>query len=324
MELSNSFGYSTTTIFDSLPSMNQIQIRRNSNTNSNDSFNRTYSCSCSLSTLTEKDLNSGILTPRPAIEYIYASDILEKIVNHHLMPNNYSNSSNSSKSLDTICSGKTKDNVYRLCYNTLKYMSYIDTILVKTQFLVYNNQFLSNLCLLKIMVYDLMRRHFNFALWPGIIYDISDSNSKESLNSQISDLSSSDHIDQETSLSSDTLSSTKKHKKAHFQKKGNKHDKSSGKKYRDANINGSMDDDLNIKGLSEENKKLIKKMEAALKSHEVKLAAAFARIRIEKKANGDNLTEQMENILPVEVRNKENSASEMPKYFRINTLKQSR
>ncbi|OUM64933.1 hypothetical protein PIROE2DRAFT_60345 [Piromyces sp. E2] len=171
------------------------------------------------------------------------------------------------------------------------------------------------------MVYDLMRRHFNFNIWPGILYDNVDC-SNDSLNNNFSNLSI-DHIDNTNSTSTETLSS-KKHPKKHPTKKGNKNEKSNLKKSREADINGSTDCDLNIKGLSEENSKLIKKMEAALKAHEIKLAAAFARIRIERKANGDNLTEQLENILPQEVRNKENSASEMPKYFRINTLKQTR
>jgi len=176
------------------------------------------------------------------------------------------------------------------------------------------------------MVYDMMRRHFNFNLWPGIIYDsVDNGGSIESLDNNLSNLS----IDKSNSGSNETVASTssntsKKHTKKTHTKKG-KHDKSSNlKRSREANINGSTDEDLDVKGLSEENCKLIQKMEAALKAHEVKLAAAFARIRIERKANGDNLTEQLENILPQEVRNKENSASEMPKYFRINTLKQTK
>jgi len=156
----------------------------------------------------------------------------------------------------------------------------------------------------------MMRRHFNFSLWPGIIYDnVDNSNSIESLDNNLSNLS----IDKSNSGSNETVASTssntsKKHTKKSHTKKG-KHDKSSNlKRSREANINGSTDEDLDVKGLSEENCKLIQKMEAALKAHEVKLAAAFARIRIERKANGDNLTEQLENILPQEVRNKENSA----------------
>ncbi|KAG4083964.1 S-adenosyl-L-methionine-dependent methyltransferase [Neocallimastix lanati (nom. inval.)] len=323
MNLGSNYSFSTTTIFDSLPSIGQYKRNLISN-GSGEPIN--YSYSCSLSSLTEKDISSGILTPRHAIEYIYASDILEKIVNHNLMPNNYSN--NRKASLESICTGRTKDNVYKLCYNTLKYMSYIDTILVKTQFLVYNNQFLSNLCLLKIMVYDLMRRHFNFTLWPGIIYDDIESSSNESLNNNNNLFSNLDLEDkQATSESTETVYSTssKKHKKGHVTKKGNKHDKmSNSKNYKVADINGSMEEDLNVKSLSEENKNLLQKMEEALKAHEVKLAAAFARIRIERKANGTDLTEQLENILPMEVRNKESSASEMPKYFRINTLKQTK
>jgi len=113
--LGSSLSFSTTTIFDSLPSINRY--KRNSLDNGSlDPINRTYSTS--LSALSEKDVSCGLLTPRPAIEYIYASDILEKIVNHHLMPNNYA--VNNKTSLDSICSGRTKDNVYKLCYNTLK------------------------------------------------------------------------------------------------------------------------------------------------------------------------------------------------------------
>lgn len=324
MNLGSNLNFSTYTIFDSLPSINQLKRNSIDGSSSLNSINQVYSSS--LTVLTQKDVNCGILTPRPAIEYIYAADILDKIVNHHLMPNNYARSNSHKTSLESICSGRTKDSVYKLCYNTLKYMTYIDTILVKTQFLVYNNQFLSNLCLLKIMVYDMMRRHFNFSLWPGIIYDnVDNSNSIESLDNNLSNLS----IDKSNSGSNETVASTssntsKKHTKKSHTKKG-KHDKSSNlKRSREANINGSTDEDLDVKGLSEENCKLIQKMEAALKAHEVKLAAAFARIRIERKANGDNLTEQLENILPQEVRNKENSASEMPKYFRINTLKQTK
>lgn len=162
-----------------------------------------------------------------------------------------------------------------------------------------------------------MRRHFNFNIWPGILYDNVD-NSRDSLNNNFSDLSI-DHIDKSNSESTETLSS-KKHSKKHL-KKG-KHDKSNSKKSREADINGSTDSDLNVKGLSEENSKLIKKMEAALRAHEVKLAAAFARIRIERKANGDNLTEQLENILPQEVRNKENSACNLS--FIYNNIKRKK
>jgi len=162
------------------------------------------------------------------------------------------------------------------------------------------------------MVYDLMRRHFNFTLWPGIIYDDIESSSNESLNNNNNLFSNLDLEDkQATSESTETVYSTssKKHKKGHVTKKGNKHDKmSNSKNYKVADINGSMEEDLNVKSLSEENKNLLQKMEEALKAHEVKLAAAFARIRIERKANGTDLTEQLENILPMEVRNKESSA----------------
>jgi hypothetical protein len=55
-----------------------------------------------------------------------------------------------------------------------------------------------------------------------------------------------------------------------------------------------------------------------LQEFSVKLAAAFARIRIEKKATGETLQEQMINILPAHVREKELLATEIPKTFRIN------
>lgn len=49
----------------------------------------------------------------------------------------------------------------------------------------------------------------------------------------------------------------------------------------------------------------------------VKLAAAFARIRIERQASGETLQDQMLNILPLHVREKEQLAIDIPKTFRI-------
>ena len=46
----------------------------------------------------------------------------------------------------------------------------------------------------------------------------------------------------------------------------------------------------------------------ALKSYKVKLAAAFARIRIERRASGNNLEQRFQNILPEEVRTRETKA----------------
>jgi len=118
MNLGSNLNFSTYTIFDSLPSINQLKRNSIDGSSSLNSINQVYSSS--LTVLTQKDVNCGILTPRPAIEYIYAADILDKIVNHHLMPNNYARSNSHKTSLESICSGRTKDSVYKLCYNTLK------------------------------------------------------------------------------------------------------------------------------------------------------------------------------------------------------------
>jgi hypothetical protein len=54
---------------------------------------------------------------------------------------------------------------------------------------------------------------------------------------------------------------------------------------------------------------LVRDLFEALRNYKVKLAAAFARIRIERKAEGNNAEEQMENILPPETRRRESFAS---------------
>ncbi|KAJ3417169.1 hypothetical protein HDV05_006375 [Chytridiales sp. JEL 0842] len=132
------------------------------------------------------------------------------------------------------------DRVLRLVYGTMKFLPYIDTILVKTQFLVYNNQFLNHLALVKIMLYDLIKYHCDYIKYPGI--------ATTGLESSVSSVES-------------------------------------------------------------QNAELVKDLDEALRKHGVKIAAAFARIRIERRAAGDTVQEQVENILPEEVRAKENLAA---------------
>ncbi|KAI8850291.1 hypothetical protein BC829DRAFT_389713 [Chytridium lagenaria] len=131
-------------------------------------------------------------------------------------------------------------------------LTFIDTILVKTQFLVYNNQFLNHLGVVKIMFYDLMRYHFDLQKFPGVNYH--------------SAIAPAPQAEQERA-------------------------------------------------------ELIQDLEESVKRHGVKLAAAFARIRIERRAWGDTVQQQMENILPEDVRAKELFAVEMPKTVRINYLR---
>ncbi|KAJ3034700.1 hypothetical protein HK097_004417, partial [Rhizophlyctis rosea] len=149
------------------------------------------------------------------------------------------------------------ERVLKLVYGTMKYMQYIDTILVKTQFLVYNNQFLNHLGLTKVTLYDLMKHHFDFHAWPGIQYPSPPDSSP---------LSPSDSERIET----------------------------------------------------------VKELETALHEFKIKLAAAYARIRIERRASGGDAKEWMERILPEEVRVKEGIAVELPKHARVNIAKTTR
>ena len=69
---------------------------------------------------------------------------------------------------------------------------------------------------------------------------------------------------------------------------------------------------------------LVKDLEDTIANFQVKLAAAYARLRIEKQAGGENAIEQMNNMLPESVRSKEEMAIEMIKTLRLNTLKFSK
>ncbi|KAJ3011716.1 putative 28S rRNA (cytosine-C(5))-methyltransferase [Thoreauomyces humboldtii] len=136
----------------------------------------------------------------------------------------------------------------------MKYMPYIDTILVKTQFLVYHNQFLNQLGVVKVMIYDLMKHHFDYHNYSGLNRD----------------------------LPAEATSAEK------------------------AAVNEIME------------------LDAALREFQIKMAAAYARIRIERKASGSTSKEQMENVLPETVRQKEYIAVDMPKCLRINRFKTTR
>ncbi|KAJ3221782.1 putative methyltransferase nsun7 [Clydaea vesicula] len=67
----------------------------------------------------------------------------------------------------------------------------------------------------------------------------------------------------------------------------------------------------------------IEELDQALRSHKVKLSAAFARIRIARQACGKTSKEKLEGILPEDVREKESIAVEMAKTLRINTARTS-
>ncbi|KAJ3041729.1 hypothetical protein HDV00_008817 [Rhizophlyctis rosea] len=65
----------------------------------------------------------------------------------------------------------------------------------------------------------------------------------------------------------------------------------------------------------------VRELEEALRELKTKLAAAYARIRIERRASGESAQEWMERILPEEVRVKEEIAAEMPNHARVNALR---
>ncbi|KAI9343907.1 S-adenosyl-L-methionine-dependent methyltransferase [Zopfochytrium polystomum] len=147
------------------------------------------------------------------------------------------------------------DRVLRLVYGTMKYLPFIDLILVKTQFLVYNNHLLNQLGLVKIMLFDLMKYHVDYQKYPGVDYT------------------------------------------------------------------GATPSD----GTREEIERadIVRELDDSLQKFGVKLAAAYARLRIERGAVGHSSREQMENMLSEEVRAKETQAVEIPKTVRVNVLKSS-
>lgn len=53
---------------------------------------------------------------------------------------------------------------------------------------------------------------------------------------------------------------------------------------------------------------VVRDLEHTFQEFRIKLCAAYARLRIERQAGGDTFKEQMENILPPEVKHKEEMA----------------
>ncbi|KAJ3251106.1 hypothetical protein HDU77_006135 [Chytriomyces hyalinus] len=157
---------------------------------------------------------------------------------------------NAAKGKKEVVGREMTDRILRMVYGTMKYLPYIDTLLVKTQFLVYNNQFLNHLGLVKVMVFELMKFHFDLQAFPGVDY-----------------------------------------------------------------TSAALDES------EEQRAEIVHDLEDALRQFQVKLAAAFARVRIERRASGTTTQEMLENILPEEVRAKEHLAVEMSKTVRINFLK---
>ncbi|KAJ3209940.1 putative methyltransferase nsun7 [Entophlyctis luteolus] len=193
--------------------------------------------------LLEDDLSN---IPYSYAELLYGAETLENIAADGFY------TGNTLKQLKIVPNGaEMTDRILRLVYGTMKYLPYIDTILVKTQFLVYNNQFLNCLGLVKVLMYDLMKCQFDFSCYHGIDY--------------MQAKSSADDVEHGVALVSD--------------------------------------------------------LELALRNFQIKLAAAFARVRIERRAAGATSREMLENILPEEVRKKEHLAVEMSKTLRINYLK---
>ncbi|KAJ3275849.1 putative 28S rRNA (cytosine-C(5))-methyltransferase [Terramyces sp. JEL0728] len=190
-------------------------------------------------------------------ELLFAAETLENIVNEGAFVGTVRSKFKwlaGEKDLEYV--GKEmSDRVLKLVYGTMKYLPYIDLILVKTQFLVFNNQFLDSLGLAKVLIFDLMKHHFDFKYYPGINYGLPANLSPQELN------------------------------------------------YQTACI------------------ELVRDLDETLRSFQVKFSAAYARLRIELGARGDDPIEQMENILPEKVREKEIMAVDIPKTLRINRLK---
>ncbi|KAH6581589.1 hypothetical protein BASA61_009008 [Batrachochytrium salamandrivorans] len=195
--------------------------------------------------------------PHTYNELILAAETLENIVNEGTFVGSIrSRYKMYGKAHEPMHSGREmSDQVLKLVYGTMKFLPYIDQILVKTQFLVFNNQFLDHLALIKVLLYDLMKYHYEYTRYPGIQYDLPD------------DTTAEDQEYQQNCVYT------------------------------------------------------VRQMDEALRAFQVKLGAAYARLRIEKRASGDSSREQMENILPIQVRERELIAVDMSKTLRINTLK---
>ncbi|KAJ1342402.1 hypothetical protein BSLG_003027 [Batrachochytrium salamandrivorans] len=190
--------------------------------------------------------------PHTYNELILAAETLENIVNEGTFVGSIrSRYKMYGKAHEPMHSGREmSDQVLKLVYGTMKFLPYIDQILVKTQFL-----FLDHLALIKVLLYDLMKYHYEYTRYPGIQYDLPD------------DTTAEDQEYQQNCVYT------------------------------------------------------VRQMDEALRAFQVKLGAAYARLRIEKRASGDSSREQMENILPIQVRERELIAVDMSKTLRINTLR---
>lgn len=67
----------------------------------------------------------------------------------------------------------------------------------------------------------------------------------------------------------------------------------------------------------------VEELEQSFLDFKIRLGAEYARIRISCGAVGDDCFEQFQNILPLEIREKQEMAMELIKTVRINTIKVS-
>ncbi|KAJ3378581.1 putative methyltransferase nsun7 [Lobulomyces angularis] len=193
-------------------------------------------------------------SPPTCNELFYAAETLENIVQEGSLMGTAINKFRGI-GLSDSSTREISDRILSIVYGTMKYLPYIDLILVKTQFLVYHTEFLGSLGLVKVMLYSLMRNNFEY------------------------------------------------------------------QNYHCANFEENCTSILSKQELAR--RREIEELDQALRSHKVKLSAAFARIRIARQACGKTSKEKLEGILPEDVREKESIAVEMAKTLRINTARTS-
>ncbi|TPX43185.1 hypothetical protein SeLEV6574_g05196 [Synchytrium endobioticum] len=145
----------------------------------------------------------------------------------------------------TDAKARDDEKVLGIVYGTMKYLHYIDIVLVKTQFLVYYPAFLSCLGLVKVVIYLHLQHHFDATRWLRFVPSAIPSRQAETI--------------------------------------------------------ASLDE--------------------SVKLHSVKLGAALARLRIEKRAVGETVRDQVEALLPFEIRIRESVSVGMHKCVRVNLLR---
>ena len=166
-------------------------------------------------------------------EYVFAARLLDSFLGKMASPDDSRSMKGNGASLfdaRLIKNRRLMENRHRICslsYDTLKFIKYIESILIKTQFLVNNQDMIDHLSLVKILLYDLMKHEFNYSSESGIKYQHSSPDS------------------------------------------------------------------------------LVALVANRIRGYATKLAAAYARIRIEKQADGDSPLQVLNNILPEELRQKE-------------------